>query len=594
SDEELANEKLKDFIELYNDSYLTEIKNALEVDDNKNLLLAIFSNSPYLTSLLFKYPTFALRLFSSSADQLLYDKLQSLTNISDQITSMTELMHVLRVAKSEIALIIGIADLTGSWELSKITKGLSDFAEIALRLSVNFLIKEGLASGNLDHKISQDDVTKNSGYVIMAMGKLGGYELNYSSDIDLIVLFDVDIIKYCGRKSPQDFFIKLTQKLVKIMADRTADGYVFRTDLRLRPDPGATPVALSMEGAEIYYQTVGLNWERAAMIKARPIAGDIEAGLMFLERIRGFVWRRHLDYAAIEDIHAIKKLIHEHHSHRDIMLGGHDVKLGRGGIREIEFYAQIHQLISGGRKPILRVAPTCQALDALTLTLKVSAEENETLQEAYIFLRTLEHRLQMINDDQTHEIPTSEDDLLRISKFMGFEFFADFEVAVLKRLKAVNQLFNTLLHDTHQTDIDDDETLSFPLDKYHPATLKAITEAGFHDEKKTYELIQGWMIGRYRACRTERARNILKKLTPEILRAFGSHTDPDTALVKFDDFLSRLPSGVQLFSFIKAQPWLLEILAQITGMAPFLSNQLSRNPLLLDAVLNAENFKKNS
>ncbi|MDG1438597.1 MAG: hypothetical protein P8P98_06430, partial [Emcibacteraceae bacterium] len=200
----------------------------------------------------------------------------------------------------------------------------------------------------------------------------------------------------------------------------------------------------------------------------------------------------------------------------------------------------------------------------------------------------------MINDDQTHEIPTSEDDLLRISKFMGFALFVDFETAVLKRLKAVNGLFNALLQDTNQTDDDEDDTLSFPLDKYHPATLKAITDAGFQDEKKTYELIQVWMIGRYRACRTERARRILKKLTPEILRAFGSHTDPDAALIKFDNFLSHLPSGVQLFSFIKAQPWLLELLAQITGMAPFLSNQLSRNPLMLDAVLNAENFKKNS
>ena len=336
SDGELANEKLKDFIELYNDSYLTEIKNILMVDDNKKLLRAIFSNSPYLTSLLFKYHDFALSLFSSSADDLLSNKLQSLTDLSNQISSMTELMQTLRVAKSEIALIIGIADLTNTWKLSKITNGLSDFAEIALRISVNFLLKVGIATGNLDHEVINDDITSNSGYVIMALGKLGGYELNYSSDIDLIVLFDMDIIKYCGRKSPQDFFVKITQKLVKIMADRTADGYVFRMDLRLRPDPGATPVALSMGGAEIYYQTVGLNWERAAMIKARPIAGDIEAGLMFLERIRGFIWRRHLDYAAIEDIHAIKKLIHEHHSHREIMLAGQDVKLGRGGIREIE------------------------------------------------------------------------------------------------------------------------------------------------------------------------------------------------------------------------------------------------------------------
>ena len=594
SDNNFAHQKLNDFKELFNDSYLTVINDTLAVEDNKNLLLSIFSNSPYLTSLLFKHFELALSLFSIPPEKLLEQTFSSLNDDFLKITTIVELMRLLRTAKAHVALIIAVADLSGRWDLTKTTKGLSDFAEITLNLSVNFLIKEGVSSSNLEHSFLDDNYSTNSGYVILAMGKLGGYELNYSSDIDLIVLFDLEVVKYCGKRSPQDFFVKMTQKLVKIMSDRTADGYVFRTDLRLRPDPGATPVALSMEGAEIYYQTVGLNWERAAMIKARPIAGDIEEGHNFLERIRGFVWRRYLDYAAIADIHAIKKLIHEHHSHSGIMLEGHDVKLGRGGIREIEFYAQIHQLISGGREPALRVAPTRLALDALSEMNKLTIEENKTLQEVYVFLRTLEHRLQMINDDQTHELPTEENDLNRISKFMGFEYFADFEMAVINRLNAVNELFNALLQDTNQTEDEDDILLSFPSDKYHPATIKTIEDAKFHDAKKAYELIQGWMLGRYRACRTDRAREILKNLIPEMLNVFGKQDDPDSVLVKFDDFLSRLPSGVQLFSFIKAQPWLLDLLAQIIGMAPFLSSQLSRNPLMLDAVLNAEDFKNNS
>ncbi|WP_438994067.1 bifunctional [glutamine synthetase] adenylyltransferase/[glutamine synthetase]-adenylyl-L-tyrosine phosphorylase [Pseudemcibacter sp.] len=594
SDNNFAHQKLNDFKELFNDSYLTVINDTLAVEDNKNLLLSIFSNSPYLTSLLFKHFELALSLFSIPPEELLEQTFSSLNDDFLKITKIVELMRLLRTAKAHVALIIAVADLSGRWDLTKTTKGLSDFAEITLNLSVNFLLKEGVSSSNLEHSFFDDNYSTNSGYVILAMGKLGGYELNYSSDIDLIVLFDLEVVKYCGKRSPQDFFVKMTQKLVKIMSDRTADGYVFRTDLRLRPDPGATPVALSMEGAEIYYQTVGLNWERAAMIKARPIAGDIEEGHNFLERIRGFVWRRYLDYAAIADIHAIKKLIHEHHSHSGIMLEGHDVKLGRGGIREIEFYAQIHQLISGGREPALRVAPTRLALDALSEMNKLTIEENKTLQEVYVFLRTLEHRLQMINDDQTHELPTEENDLNRISKFMGFEYFADFEMAVINRLNAVNELFNALLQDTNQTEDEDDILLSFPSDKYHPATIKTIEDAKFHDAKKAYELIQGWMLGRYRACRTDRAREILKNLIPEMLNVFGKQDDPDSVLVKFDDFLSRLPSGVQLFSFIKAQPWLLDLLAQIIGMAPFLSSQLSRNPLMLDAVLNAEDFKNNS
>ncbi|MBT6035226.1 MAG: bifunctional [glutamine synthetase] adenylyltransferase/[glutamine synthetase]-adenylyl-L-tyrosine phosphorylase [Kordiimonadaceae bacterium] len=593
SDQVIANQKLNDFVAQYNESYPIDIKNIIDVKQYEKLLVSIFSNSPYLTKLLFKHTDFTLKLFENDADTLIEEIFSNLKSRSLEFSSQTDLMRTLRIAKAEMALTVGIADLSGKWPLSKITKTLSEFAQISLEITVNYLLREGIASGNIDHDFEEGNEGKNSGYIILAMGKLGGYELNYSSDIDLIVLFDPEVIKYTGRRSVQDFFVKLTQKLVKIISDRTEDGYVFRTDLRLRPDPGATAVAISVDGAEIYYQTVGLNWERAAMIKARPIAGDLEAGHSFLERIRGFVWRRHLDYAAIDDIHAIKKLIHEHHSHSAIKLEGHDVKLGRGGIREIEFYAQIHQLISGGREPVLREPPTLLALDALCKNGKLDQAENDILQEAYIYLRTLEHRLQMINDDQTHGIPTSEGDIIRITKFMGYENKDAFEQDLMGHLKSVHDIFNDLMRDTNQTH-EHDGSLSFPLDQYHPATIKAINEAGFIDAQKIYKTIQNWQIGRYRACRTERARTILRKLVPDILTTFGRHDDPDTGLMKFDDFLSRLPSGVQLFSFIKAHPWLLDLLAQITGIAPFLANQLSRNPLLLDSVLNAEAFKDNS
>ncbi len=589
SDETFANQKLADFCELYNETYPLEIKKLISNDEYKKLLLAIFSASPYLTRLLFNNPEFVIKLFETPAAAVLEEVFSSL--LDETYTSISQLMTALRKAKAKVALIVGLTDLAGIWPLEKVTKALSDFAELALKISVNHLLSEAIAAGELDHKAAKD-VGRNSGYVVLGMGKLGGFELNYSSDIDLIILFDLDIVKYTGRRSAQDFFVKLTQKLVKIMADRTADGYVFRTDLRLRPDPGATPVALSMEGAEIYYQSVGLNWERAAMIKARPVAGDISAGYAFLERIRGFVWRKFLDYAAIDDIHAIKQLIHQHHSHSNIKLRGHDVKLGRGGIREIEFYAQIHQLISGGREPFLRIAPTCRALNALQKSGKLDKAENEILQEAYVYLRTLEHRLQMVNDDQTHELPTSDEDISRITYFMGYDDRDTFAVELLDHLNCVHDLFNNLLQDTNQTE--EDKSLPFPVDQYHPETLKAIEDEGFKEPKKIYELIQNWQLGRYRACRTERARAILKQLVPDILRAFGHYQDPDAGLVKFDDFLSRLPSGVQLFSFIKAQPWLLDLLAQITGIAPYLSNQLSRNPLLLDSVISTDAFKEKS
>lgn len=597
-DKKLSSQKLDDFLAVYNETYSNGHKNILEHSSYKELLEPVFSCSPYLTKLFFKYPEFSYKLLQQKPEELTTEIFTHLTSSLKQITSIDQLMKLLRIAKAHMALTLGFADLSAIWTLDKITKNLSDFAEISLNLTVNFLIDEALKSGQLSHHEDQQkyDIFKasqKSGYVILAMGKLGGFELNYSSDIDLIVLFDKDIIKYSGRKSSQDFFIKLTKKMVKIMSDRTEDGYVFRTDLNLRPDPGATPVALSMEGAEVYYQSVGLNWERAAMIKARPVAGDIKAGYEFLERIRGFVWRKHLDYAALDDIHAMKKLIHKHHSHGQIKLAGHDLKLGRGGIREIEFFAQIHQLISGGREIALRIAPTCLALKALTRAGKLSNEDNQILQKSYIYLRTLEHRLQMINDEQTHEIPTSDLEIERIMKFMGYATMVDFNKELLEHLNAVHIIFNALLRDNRQTDDShEDNSLIFPPDSYNADTLMAIEQAGFGETKKIYDLIQNWQLGRYRACRTDRARLLLKQLIPDILKAFGSYNDPDGGLVKFDDFLSRLPSGVQLFSFIKAQPWLLDLLAQIIGIAPFLSNQLSRRPLLLDSVLSTNYFDK--
>src|SRR5690606_37713603 len=213
---------------------------------------------------------------------------------------------------------------------------------------------------------SEDDVAEAAGMFVLAMGKMGARELNYSSDIDLIVLFDE------SRHEPSDYgtlrrgFIRITQRLVKLLQEVTAEGYVFRTDLRLRPDPSVTPVCIATEPAENYYESLGRTWERAAYIKARPCAGAIAAGEAFLERLRPFIWRRHLDYAAIQDAHDMRLRIRNHKGLAGpLSIPGHDLKLGLGGIREIEFFTQTRQLIVGGRDPGLRQRETLAALDAL-------------------------------------------------------------------------------------------------------------------------------------------------------------------------------------------------------------------------------------
>ena len=592
-DEAKAEKKLVDFTQICLDRGISNIEEILDQGQNRNLLKAILANSPYLTTLTSRNADFLAEMLSSSPDDCLAALKQELEDLDPAVIDTDSLKKTLRLGKAKVAMLTGWADLSGLWPLPRITGTLSWFAEVAVRLAVDHLISQAIAKGDLEAGDNASSPSQNSGYTVLGMGKLGGRELNYSSDIDLIVLYDQDIVRYTGRKSAGDLFIKITRNLVNIMQDRTADGYVFRTDLRLRPDPGAMPVAISMLAAETYYQSVGLNWERAAMIKARPVAGDINAGQEFLERIRGFVWRKHLDYAALEDIYAIKKLIHKHHKHGEIGLAGQDIKLGPGGIREIEFFAQIHQLISGGREPALRVPPTCNALDVLVEEGHLEAEENKVLQTAYVYFRTLEHRLQMINDDQTHAIPERPEDIFRVARFMGFETVEAFESATVEHLEKVHKLFDDLLKESHQTpDAQTGQILQFPVDEdYHPETLEAISKNGFEDPRGAYDLIQHWMLGRYRACRTERARKILGGLIIHILEAFSQSDSPDAALRRFDDFLSKLPSGVQLFSFINAHPWLLELIAEIMTSAPSLSEQLARRPLLLDAVLTPDFFE---
>ena len=248
-------------------------------------------------------------------------------------------------------------------------------------------------------------VGNGSGVVVLALGKHGARELNYSSDVDLIVLYDPAAASIPPGTEPGPLFARLTRALARLMQERTSDGYVLRVDLRLRPDPASTPVALSTSSAYQYYETVGQNWERAALIKARPAAGDLKLGERFLAELAPFIWRKYFDYAAIADIHAMKRQIHAVRGHEQVVVPGHDVKLGRGGIREIEFFVQTQQLIFGGRRAQMRGPRTLDMLERLCADKWVSAEAVDDLAQAYAFLRRVEHRLQMVADEQTQRLP---------------------------------------------------------------------------------------------------------------------------------------------------------------------------------------------
>jgi len=547
------------------------------------LLAAVFGNSPYLTRLLLQHPEVMHELSRNGALHAHQAFLHSLRALNDA-ADLPSLMRGLRIAKGKLALLVALADIAGLWNLVQVTNALSGFAELSLTLSVEWLLKTAAKRGEIT-LAHPENPAEGSGIVVLGMGKLGGYELNYSSDIDLIVLFERDKLGYKGRHTEQHFMNKLTHDLVQIMQERTADGYVFRTDLRLRPDPASTPPAVNTDAAYYYYESVGQNWERAAMIKARPVAGDHAAGNAFLKGIAPFMWRRNLDFAAINDIHSIKRQMDGKRA-KTIELKGHNIKLGLGGIREIEFYVQIHQLIWGGREAALRIRGTCETLLKLVELRLVEEDKEWVLHSAYEFLRALEHRLQMVADEQTHSLPDTDEEIAHIAAFMGFADSKSFSDALTVHLEAVHAIYASSFQSAEK--LGDGGNLVFTGVSHDPETLKTLRAMGYQSPETISEMIMGWHHGSCRATRIKRSRELLTELMPVLLKRFSETANPDAALLRFNEFLGNLPAGVQLFSLFSANPHLLGLIADIMGSAPTLADSLSKSPALLEAVLYAD------
>ena len=560
-----------------------------ETEEGLALLSSLFGNSPYLGQCLLVEPAFfhtVLEAGPAEATATVIKGLSGLARESGEDAADTDsVARALRVARRRVALAVAVGDIAAGWSVEQVTAALSDFADAAIRGATRHLLARAARAG----VIELDDMTdpeRGSGFIVVGMGKLGAHELNYSSDVDLILLYDPDRVRTDLPHKLQRRFTRLARNLSGLLAERTVDGYVFRTDLRLRPDPGATPPAVSTYAAEGYYESMGQNWERAAFIKARAIAGDLDAGATFLDRLRPFIWRKHLDFAAIQDIHSIKRQIMAQRGHRAVRVAGHNVKLGRGGIREIEFFAQTQQLIWGGREPDLRRPGTCDALTALARLGHTPEETVRDLIDAYRFLRMVEHRLQMIDDQQTQTLPEEEADLAAVAVFCGFQSTADFSQVLQRHLHAVEGHYDNLFEQAPA--LGGPGRLAFTGSEHDPETLETIRELGFTDPEPVSTLIRAWHHGRYRATRSQRARELLTELTPALLEAIAGTANPNAAFAKFDEFLSRLPAGVQLFSLFYANPGLLRLVMEIMGDAPRLADHLSHNVAVLDAVLSPE------
>jgi glutamate-ammonia-ligase adenylyltransferase len=576
-------ERWESAISRLSDGQLAEKLRALSAQSGPaELLDAVFGNSPFLTQCLLRDPSIMSIYTDNGPERAIDQTLGEVSDISNVGETLAAFNKRLRTARRQVAATAALADLAGNWGLEQVTGALSDLASRAVDTAMRFHFRN-LALRDLEDGAQIPDM---SGLFVLGMGKLGAHELNYSSDIDLIVLYEPESVPVFSPENMQEKLVRVTRNMVASLNDLTEDGYVFRVDLRLRPDPGSTPVAISVRAAETYYEAMGQNWERAAMIKARPVAGDLEVGHQFLEILRPFIWRRSLDFYAIQDVHSIKRQIHAHKGGGAIAVAGHNIKLGRGGIREVEFFAQTQQLIFGGREPALRAAGTCAALHALAGAGRIDLAAAEELEASYHYLRDIEHRLQMVNDQQTQIVPDQPEELAAFARFAGHDSLAAFEATLIGHLRTVEKHYEALFEDS--PDLTSDGNLAFTGADHDPETLATLTRLGFADPETVSTRIRAWHHGRYRATRSARSREILTELVPAIVEALGQTADPDRAFARFDEFIEGLPTGVQLFAMLHAHPVLLRLLAEIMGIAPQLADQLSRRPALFEYVLDSD------
>ncbi|WP_297111283.1 bifunctional [glutamine synthetase] adenylyltransferase/[glutamine synthetase]-adenylyl-L-tyrosine phosphorylase [uncultured Devosia sp.] len=495
----------------------------------------------------------------------------------------TDVARILRLAKGRTALLAAIAETGGAWTTARATEALSDLADAALEAALDLLMRQAFEKGQLAVPAEQATAA-NSGLALFALGKHGGRELNYSSDIDIVAFFDPQKPVLVDPMEATKIYSRMVQKLVGLMEDRQAGGYVFRTDLRLRPDPGSTPVALSVDAALAYYEVRGQNWERAAWIKARPCAGDKAVGEAFLKDLAPYVWRKHLDFATIADIQAMKRQINISKKVGDIRVEGHNVKLGRGGIREIEFFAQTQQLIAGGRDKALRVRPTAQALAALAQADWISAQTAEELTQTYWYLRAVENRLQMLRDEQTHIMPETPEAVAVIGRLMGEGDLKEFERVYRAALERVARYYAELFTQG-ETLGSEDGNLVFTGSDDDPETLETLTAMGFADAHKAVETVRKWHYGSYAATRTSAARAHLTELLPALLATLGRAGNADEALARMDDFLRRLPAGVQLFALLRNHAQLRTLLVQFMASAPRMAEAVIHRAHVMDGLI---------
>ncbi|HKU12759.1 MAG TPA: bifunctional [glutamine synthetase] adenylyltransferase/[glutamine synthetase]-adenylyl-L-tyrosine phosphorylase [Steroidobacteraceae bacterium] len=583
-----AEQRLGDWLSELEPAHSAALDALLDHPNARKILLGICEFSPYLFDLVRADAARLARILSCDPESHLASLTEDTSRRVWSAAGETDVAHLLRRMKAEAALLIALCDIGGVWPVMRVTSALTDLAVASVQMALRFVLRHEVARGRMK-PADPEHPEDGSGLIVLAMGKMGAGELNYSSDIDLIVFFDRNATSLADDIEPQPFFVRVTQAMARLLQQRTGEGYVFRVDLRLRPDPASTQVAISTEAALHYYEREGRTWERAAMIKARPCAGDLAAGEALVAEIAPFVWRKHLDFAALADVHDMKRQMQTYRGQSEIAVEGHNVKVGRGGIREIEFFAQTQQLIAGGRHPELRVRPTLLALNVLANSNWITYDARDQLTVAYEFLRRVEHRLQMIADEQTHALPEEPEAVERFAHFFGYESRDSFAKDLVGQLNIVQGHYSRLFEGdpTGTEKLPDVNYAAGPEDQ---RLLDHLLALGFKKPAMVANTVQQWLTGDYRALRVEATRNAFVEFMPGLIDGLAHAEEPDNAVTAFDRFLQALQRGGRLISLLSQNPDLVALVALILGAAPRLGDMLARQPQIMDGLIDPRFF----
>ncbi|PKP87673.1 MAG: bifunctional [glutamate--ammonia ligase]-adenylyl-L-tyrosine phosphorylase/[glutamate--ammonia-ligase] adenylyltransferase [Alphaproteobacteria bacterium HGW-Alphaproteobacteria-17] len=533
----------------------------LDASSRQSALDRLTAHAPFLARLAELNPEDVTRFLGDGTDAALDHVLPP--PVDDDI------MRTLRQWRGRVALLLALGDLSGEHDVAATTRRLTEFADRACDIALAAAFAERVPD------------EEPRGLAVIALGKLGSHELNYSSDIDPILIFDPETLPRRSRDDPTEAAVRIARRMTEILSARTGDGHVLRVDLRLRPHPEVTPIVLSIDGAISYYESEALAWEQAAFIRSRASAGDRTLGTQFLAAIQPFIWRRSLDFRQLKEIGAMSDRIRDHFAQGQAFGPGYDLKRGRGGIREIEFFAQVHQLIYGGRDASLRVPATVDALAALAAAGRVEPEVATRLSGHYVTLRRIEHRLQMVEDQQTHCLPVQPAALDGVARLDGLADGAAL-LAMLEPVTAdVGACYDRLVAE---------RAVTTGLPRDDDGLAAALAAAGFDPPDAALRTIADWRSGKARALRSPAALDALETMLPELVKALGAAPDPDATLLRFDKLVGGLPSAVNFFHLLAAQPALARIATRILALAPALADALGARVELIEGLIDSRAF----